>query len=156
MPEERIPVRVLCLGNDLIADDAVGCEAAVEIRRRLPDLDVVEASATGFYLIDDVIGAERLVVVDAVVTGKAAPGTIHIFGEGDIAVVPGTSPHYVGLFETLALARALDIGAPDEVVLVCIEIGDAVTIGGAMTDPVRRALPEVVDVVERLVSQPVG
>jgi hydrogenase maturation protease len=149
-------VRVLCLGNDLIADDGIGISAADLIRRRLPGIAVVEEAMSGLYLIDDVIGVDRLIVVDAVITGEAPPGTIHVLGEGDVAVVPGVSPHYVGLFETLDLVRALELDVPDEVTLVCIEIKDAVTIGGAMTDDVARALPEVVDVVADMVATSVA
>jgi hydrogenase maturation protease len=148
-------VRVLCLGNDLIADDAVGWAVAAELRSRVPGVDVIEEAATGLYLIDDVIGVDRLVVVDAVATGRAEPGTIHVFDETDIEVVPGTSPHYVGLFETLDLVRALGLVAPDEVVLVGVEIADAATIGGAMTDAVHRTLPRVVELVAEMVRVPV-
>ena len=152
VPERTDRVRVLCLGNDLIADDGIGITAAEVIRRRLPGVAVVEEAMSGLYLIEDVIGVDRLIVVDAVITGEAPPGTIHVLGEGDVAVVPGVSPHYVGLFETLELVRALELDAPDEVTLVCIEIKDAVTIGGAMTDDVLRALPGVVDIVADLVA----
>jgi Ni,Fe-hydrogenase maturation factor len=54
------------------------------------------------------------------------------------------------LFETLALGRALGLETPDEVVLVCVEVADALTIGGEMTAPVRAALPEVVEVAASL------
>jgi hydrogenase maturation protease len=147
---------VLCLGNDLIADDGVGISAAGEIRRRLPDVEVIEEAASGLYLLDVVIGVDQLVVVDAVMTGAVPPGTVHLIGETDVEVVPGISPHYVGLFETLDLARALDLGAPDEVSLVCVEVRDAVTIGGAMTGEVRRAIPEVVDVVAAVAADNVA
>ncbi|MGA9597239.1 MAG: hydrogenase maturation protease, partial [Acidimicrobiia bacterium] len=105
MPERTDRVRVLCLGNDLIADDGIGITAAELIRRRLPGVAVVEEAMSGLYLIEDVIGVDRLIVVDAVITGEAPPGTIHVLGECDVAVVPGVSPHYVGLFETLELVR---------------------------------------------------
>jgi hydrogenase maturation protease len=153
MPEDGpagAPVRILCLGNELIADDAIGYAAAAELRRRLPGTEVVEEFTSGFYLMDSVLGAERLVVVDAVVTGAGPPGTIHVFGEQDLAVPGGSSPHYVGLFETLDLARALGLDAPSEVILVCVEVSDVTTIGGPMTPPVRAALPDLVELVASL------
>jgi hydrogenase maturation protease len=142
---ERGTVRILCLGNDLVADDAVGYEAAAELRRRLRGVDVVESSTSGLYLLDEVVGVDRLVVVDAVVTGRAEPGTIHLFHPDDLEIVPGGSPHYVGLFETLELVRALGLDGPSTVVLVCVEVADTVTIGGGLSPAVRDALPELVD-----------
>jgi hydrogenase maturation protease len=144
-------VRVLCLGNDLVADDGIGLSAAAEIRRRLPGVEVVEEVLTGMYLIDQIIGVDRLIVVDAILTGDQPPGSVHVLHEGDVTIVPGVSPHYVGLFESLEIVHSLELGSPD-VTLVCVEVKDALTIGGAMSDEVRAAIPEVVAVVAGLVG----
>jgi hydrogenase maturation protease len=173
------PTRVLCLGNDLIADDALGVVAARWLCRRLagmgaplppgPALDsaatvrafdhpgvgpveVVETALTGMYLLEAVVGASRLIVVDTVVTGAAEPGTVLVLGEGDLAGAPGGSPHYTGLFETLDLARALGLEVPGEVVIVAVEAGDFLTVGGEMTAPVAAAVPVVVQRVLGLIE----
>jgi hydrogenase maturation protease len=91
------------------------------------------------------------VVVDAVRTGNADPGTIYVVGADDLPSVPGDAPHYVGLFETLALARALDLPVPGELVVVGVEPADLTTIGGAMNPAVRAALPDVLDRVEAFI-----
>ena len=174
------PVRVLCLGNDLIADDAVGIVAARGLCRRLAALgpprpvgpafdpaasarafghpragtvEVVETALTGMYLLEAVVGASRLIVVDAVVTGSAEPGTVAVLGEGDFAAVTwGGSPHYVGLFEALALARSLGLDVPGEVTIVAVEVADHLTVGGGMTTPVGAAVPAVVERVLALLD----
>ena len=46
------PIRILCLGNELLADDAFGLAAAEELRRRFPQMDVVFTTDSGFHLID--------------------------------------------------------------------------------------------------------
>ncbi|MHC4414595.1 MAG: hydrogenase maturation protease [Planctomycetota bacterium] len=148
---DHVPVRVLCLGNELLADDALGCVVADELRRRWPALDVVFTTETGFALIDYLQPCGLLVVVDAVRTGNADPGTIYVVGEDDLPAVPGDAPHYVGLFETLALARALDLPVPGELVVVGVEPADLTTIGGAMNPAVRAALPDVLDRVEAFI-----
>jgi hydrogenase maturation protease len=166
------PIRVLCLGNDLIADDAVGIVAARELARRLaaagapapagPAFDaaatarafdlpsagrveVLETALTGMYLLEAVVGASRLVVVDSVLSGTAEPGTVLDLAEADLDVPRGGSPHYIGLLEALDLARALGLAVPSEVAIVAIEVGDATTVGGAMTAPVAAAVPLVVE-----------
>ena len=144
---------MLCLGNDLLADDAFGCLAAEELRRRLPPAVEVEFTAeAGFGLVDLIEDAALLVVVDVVVTGKAAPGTVSVLRESDLTAAPGGSPHYVGLLEALALARASGLVAPDEVVFVVVEAADCLTIGGPMHPAVRAALPEVTDCVAQIVG----
>ncbi|MCU0478277.1 MAG: hydrogenase maturation protease [Chloroflexi bacterium] len=166
------PTRVLCLGNDLIADDALGIVAAHQLHDRLlvagtpsppaPPFDaavavraydlpgvgqveVVATALTGMYLLESVVGAARLIVLDTVVTGASDPGTVLELREADLAGPRGGSPHYIGLLETLDLARALGMEVPTDVVIVAVEAGDSVTVGGAMTPPVEAAVPVVVE-----------
>ena len=68
--------------------------------------------------------------------------------------VPGESPHYIGLFETLKLGRKLQLEVPQEVVIIAVEPADCLTVGGAMTPAVREAVPVVVNLVQRLANQP--
>jgi hydrogenase maturation protease len=149
---ERCFARLLCLGNDLLADDAFGYAAAEELRRRVPsDVAVVFTPNTGIGLIDHLGSAALLVVIDTLVTGSADPGTVYVLEEGDISAIPGGSPHYVGLFETLALGRKLEMEVPDRLVIVAVEAADNMTLGGDMHPAVRAALPAVVEQVEELV-----
>ncbi|MCB2223326.1 MAG: hydrogenase maturation protease [Actinobacteria bacterium] len=145
---------MLCLGNPLVADDAVGPAVAAELRSRLSDAEVVESSLAGLGLLDDLLDVDRLVVVDAVATGRAPAGATHVWAEDDIDASPGGWQHSLGLFEMLGLARALGLHAPRDVVLVGVEAGDLTNVGGPMTPPVGAAVPAVVGVVERLVADP--
>ncbi len=165
------PTRVLCLGNELISDDALGVVAARRLFRRLavagtpvpPGLsfdpavtvrafelprvglvEVVETALTGMYLLEAVVGASRLIVVDTIATGATEPGTVRELQESDLAGPRGGSPHYIGLLEALDLARALGLEVPADVVVVAVEVGDSMTVGGEMTRPVGAAVPVVV------------
>jgi hydrogenase maturation protease len=162
---------VLCLGNELISDDGLGIVAARSLFQRLalagtpmppgPSFDpavtvrafelprvgpveVVETALTGMYLLEAVVGASRLIVVDTVVTGTTDPGTVLELKESDLAGPRGGSPHYIGLLETLDVARALDLDVPADVVIIAVEAGDYKTVGGEMTAPVAAAVPVVV------------
>jgi hydrogenase maturation protease len=173
------PTRVLCLGNDLIADDALGIIAARWLCRRLAGLgaplppgpafdpaatirvfrhpragevEVVETALTGMYLLEAVVGAGRLIVVDTVVTGADPPGNVRVLAEGDLSGPPGGSPHYVGLFEALELARGLGLPTPGEVIVVAVEAEDYLTVGGRMTASVGAAVPRVVERVLALLE----
>lgn len=138
-------IRILCLGNDLLADDALGRAAAEQLAGSAgPDVDVVYAPSAGFALLDHVTGGgRRLVLIDAIHTGRAQPGTIHEFQGADLAGPPGSSPHYVGLHEVLQLARMLDLGAPDDVAVLAVETADELTVGGTMHPLVEAAIPRV-------------
>ncbi|MEE8192989.1 MAG: hydrogenase maturation protease [Gemmatimonadales bacterium] len=151
--DDSAPFRILCLGNDLLADDALGIVVADLLRTRLgDDCEVVATTETGFRLLDYLLHARRMIVVDTVMTGQAPPGTMYIVEEDDLRDTPGGSPHYVGLFEALAVGRMLQQPVPDEMVIVVVEGGDCRTVGGDMGAAVKDAVPRVVDLIERIVQ----
>jgi len=150
----RCETRFLCLGNDLLADDAFGLVVGEELRAFATDTtEIVESGESGFRLIDYLVGASRVVVIDTVQTGTADPGTLYTLTVDDLPrVANGVSPHYVGLSETLALARLLDLPVADELIVVAVEAADCISLGGDMTEKVRAAIPRVVDIAAAFIN----
>jgi hydrogenase maturation protease len=141
--------RLLCLGNDVLADDALGIRVAETLRAKMPDtIDVVPCMESGIRLIDHLIGVPRVVVIDTVQTGRVPPGTIMTVREEDVEYTPGTSAHYIGLFEALELGRRLELPVARDVLIIAVEAADCRTLGGAMNPAVERAIPEVIARVE--------
>lgn len=149
-------VRVLCLGNDLLADDAFGGVVAAQLARSAaPSTEVMFTANTGFGLIDFLLNTRRLVVVDTVQTGEMEPGSVLVLREGDVGSTAGGSPHYIGLFEALALARKLGLPAADEVVIVAVEAADCTTVGGRISPAVRAAVPDVLELLQDMTASDV-
>lgn len=117
-------VLVLGLGNPLLGDDGAGLAllALVEAAGPWPmNVRLVDGGTWGMSLLPDVLDAERLLVLDAVRTGRE-PGAV-VRGEDD--AVPRwyarpASPHQVDLHEVLAAAQLLG-GMPERLVVVGIE-----------------------------------
>jgi hydrogenase maturation protease len=149
-------LRILCLGNDLLADDAFGMVVAERLRRQWPSLDVVETPATGLDLIDYLQDTSRLIVIDSVQTSTSPPGTLYLLRDSDVKSLSGPSPHYIGLFETLALARKLLIPTPEEVTILAVEVADCTSLGGRMHPAVQAAVLAVVDLVGEIAQVPAG
>ncbi len=148
-PESReVTVRVLCLGNDLLADDSLGSVVAERIRQfASADVEVLSTPEAGFHLLDYVLNVHCLVVVDTVVTGTAPPGTIYAFQDHELKAVPGGSPHYIGLYETLNLARTLGLPVAEEVFFLAVEAANCSTLGGEMDPAVLAVIPALVSMV---------
>jgi hydrogenase maturation protease len=144
--------RILCLGNELLADDAFGLVAAQELRRRFPQMDVVFTSDSGFHLLDYLAEIELLVVVDSIQTGSVPPGTLYVLRSSDMKSPAGPSPHYVGLLETLQLAKELLLNVPKDVIILAVEAADCLTLGGKMHDAVESAVGLVADLVAEIVQ----
>ena len=151
-------IRVLGLGNEILADDALGILAARELAKSfLPDeVEVIESSESGLHLLDRVTNVTRLVVIDSVQTGRVAPGTILEVREQDVRAAPGASAHGTGLFDALALARKLGFPVPTEVVILAVEAADCLTLGGPMHPAVAAALPKVVEQAKALIAAPIA
>ena len=150
----EINTRVLCLGNELLADDSLGSVVAEHLRQFAPaDVEVLSTPEASFHLLDYVLNVHRLVVVDTVVTGTVPPGTIYAFHDHELKAAPGASPHYVGLHETLALARHLGLPVAKEVFFLAVEAADCSTLGGEITPAVLAAIPAVINMVRNMLRQ---
>jgi hydrogenase maturation protease len=135
---------VVGLGNDLLADDAVGVLAAKELETRLAGrADVVATSLHGVALLDVFLGYERAIVIDAIQTGERPVGSVVEIDTSTLRAVASPSPHYVGLPEMLELAEQLGLEFPRGIRVFAVEVADLWTIGGEMTAGVRGAISEV-------------
>ena len=148
--------RVLGLGNDLIADDAVGILAARELAAELAerdDVDVAETSVHGLALLELFLDYDQAIIIDAIATGRAPAGSVVQIDPATLDALEAPSPHFAGLPEMIALAKRLALPFPGRFAIFAVEVADLSTIGGAVTPAVRRAIPDVCDRVRRQLSQ---
>jgi hydrogenase maturation protease len=99
---------VVCIGNDLVADDGVGHAVYHVLASRLPaDTNLKLLGLGGMSLLEEFQGEKHLIVVDAVQLG-APPGTIHVM---DWSMIPSggshVSCHGIGIREAMAVSQKL-------------------------------------------------
>lgn len=143
---------VLGLGNPLMGDDGLGLAALARLRAEfeLPkEVDLVDGGTWGMNLLHLIEGAERLVLLDAILTGDL-PGTV-IFLERDELprfFAHKLSPHQIDLREVLALAEWRG-HLPRQLVSIGIQ-PLRVELGEMLSLPVANAMESL---VERTVAQ---
>jgi len=145
-------VLVLGLGNDILTDDAVGLHIVHIVRERLagqPDIEVKATTEMGLALLDEIVDRESLVLVDSVQTGKVPPGHIHEVGPEDLGKVFTTSPHFLGVGETLSLAKMLGLAMPRHIRIFAIEVTDPFTLSTRLTPAVEQAIASATDRVAK-------
>jgi hydrogenase maturation protease len=155
-PAAPAPILVLGLGNDILTDDAIGLRVVRALREHLdPDgpVQALEVEEMGLSLLDYIVGCQDLVLVDAIQTGEAAPGTLHELDGNILQTRRGGSPHFLGVGETLALGRLLGLAVPERVRIFAIEVADPYTLGTELTPALAAALPGVLAKVQAAVSQ---
>ena len=117
---------VVCIGNELVADDAVGYELFRVLEQMdLPPATRLEfAGVGGIALLDRLTGVEdAMIVIDAVQFG-APVGTIHCLSWDEVPASGNTaiSAHGIGLRETIEVGGMLcPERLPATILLVGIE-----------------------------------
>ena len=126
MSQQNDKFLIVCIGNDLVADDAVGHEVFLRLQHSvLPGMVRLEYAAVGgVALLDRLTGEEgSMIVVDAVQFG-ALPGTIHCIPWDELPVLHAgaLSGHDIGLKEMIEIGRLLyPEKLPHNIILVGIE-----------------------------------
>lgn len=141
------------IGSPILSDDGVG----VHVVRRLlegsprPGVDVIDVGTGGLALLDVVAGYDRLVLVDAAVTG-APPGTVHRFTGSDVTrTVHLGIGHEADLSTALALGKELmGLSMPRDVIVVAVEAADITTFSEELTPAVQAAIPAVLAAIDGL------
>lgn len=143
-------IAVIGIGNVLTRDDAIGPYVVRVLEARWtfpPDVAVYDAGTPGLDLTAYFADLEALVVVDAV-RAKGAPGELRLYSKQEIIEkkpILAMSPHEPGLRESLLNADFMGV-APKVVRLVGV-IPEAVEYKLGLSEPVRAALPKMVEQV---------
>ncbi len=152
-------VLLLGLGNDILTDDAIGLRVVRQLQAQLagyPGIDVRETTEMGLALLDFMTGYSAVVIVDSIQTGRAAPGTVHELDAAALKQLTGRTPHFLGVGETLALGRQLELPMPEQVTIFAIEVGDPFTLSTDMTPALESALPQIVDSIAAALRKLIG
>jgi hydrogenase maturation protease len=151
---------VLGLGNDLYGDDGVGVEVVRRLREEItgasadapfcdPERTVFEeCSLTGLALLDVITGYDRLVLVDTIKRPQPLTGRVSILRGEDLRAIPGPSPHYVSVPQTIEIGRRVGLRVPSDIVVVAVEARDMHRLGEGLTEEMSRALPAIAALVK--------
>ncbi len=143
---------VVGLGSPFLSDDSVGPRVIRLLAQQgMEGVRLVESYAGGLLLLEELTGAERAVIVDAVLDERRTPGEIVISGMAG-ASNNATCSHDCSLAETLALGRTLGMQLPpDELItLVGVVAADVTTVSEQLSEPVAAALDQVCQTVRGL------
>jgi hydrogenase maturation protease len=101
-------ILILGLGNTLRSDDGVGVRAVEMLKERyeIPDgTRVLDGGTRGMALLPDIEGVKKLVVVDAVSSGRQPGALTRQKGEEVLDMTDTICPHHDTPVELLMSAR---------------------------------------------------
>jgi len=140
---------VVGLGNPILSDDRAGLAAAQILEQLLqdqPDIDIVLETCGGLRLMELLVGYDRALILDAIVTG-GEPGTVHYLDSAAIASQRSASAHDVNLTTALMVGRQAGAHLPgdDAIHYIGIEAADIQTFGEQCTPAVSDAIPHAAE-----------
>ena len=137
---------IVGIGNRARGDDAAGLEVARRLMSHpLRGWEIRETDGEPTRLMEMWNGRERVIAVDAVVTGNAPVGTVHQWDASETQLPTlgnVSSSHALGLSEAIELARVLN-QLPPKVRVIGIE-GTSYEMSENISPAVEKAIGDVV------------
>ena len=153
---------VIGLGNPALTDDGVG----IKVARAMMNADapvlpagvvIEEAYAGGLRLMDAMVGYERAIIVDAMVSGDGAPGTVRRLCVSDLFATRNLAcSHDTNLSTALETGKMLGLTLPSEIIIWGINVKDVETFGEELTADVAKAVPVVVKEIFKEIKKEVA
>jgi len=156
---------VIGLGNPILGDDGLGWCVVKSVEQSYKELleaqpknhiganDQIQfeyLSLGGLSLMEHMVGFDRVILVDAITTGKDSIGTVHIC---DMDVFPNyavnhlSSAHDTTLHQALQIGKAMGAKTPDKIYVVTIEANITYEFSEDISQPILAAIPEAVKIV---------
>lgn len=138
-------ILVLGVGNILLHDEGIGVRVIEELQARYEfseNVEFFDGGTLGLRLLDPIVGADYLIVVDAVQNGEP-PGTLYRLDADHLnkRISFKSSIHQLDLVETLAYAEIL--GNRPTTVIIGIEPADISPWGLQLTQVVQSRMEEM-------------
>jgi len=151
-------ILVLGLGNDLHGDDGVGLRVVNLLKRAwlagarpaatTAAVDFEECCASGAALLEVLHGYDGVLIIDTIFKPEPVTGRVRILESMDIRDVPGPSPHYISVPQTLALGRRLGLKMPVTMKVVAVEAADLLQLKEGLSEEMRARLPAILEVAQ--------
>lgn len=145
--QKKYRALILCCGDMDRADDAIGPLCAAALQERKIPVRTIHGSTSEF--LEAMNEAQKVIVVDAIVTGQHRPGTLHRMRPSDPWFQPSaarSSAQGLGFAQAFRLAGALKC-MPETLVLLGLEAAEF-EWSATQSPEVDAALPTLVDAVE--------
>lgn len=139
------------MGNPVLTDDSVGLKIAQRVASLLASsngVSVRELYSGGINLMEALAGYDRALIVDAMCTPGAKPGTICSPTVNELFHTRNTcSTHDGNLGVALELGKLAGLRLPAEIRIWGVEAADVTSFGEQLTRDVEAAVPRVVEQV---------
>ena len=149
---------VIGLGNPILGDDGVGWQIAQQAQQRSdfpPDIEVDLLALGGISLMERLIGYEKAILIDSLVTHQNPIGSVLCF---PLSQLPNQALGHMGSSHDTTLQNALQVGRdlgaqlPDEITIVAVEAQEVFDFSEQLSPEIAAAVPKAVQTVINLLG----
>ncbi len=154
---------VLGLGNELYGDDAVGLHVIRKLREEfekpektakwLENVELEECSLSGLALLEVIVDYDTLIIIETLKKEKPLTGKIYLLEEKDLRHIPGPSPYYFSIPQSIELGKKLDLQVPSRIKIIAVEAKNQYNLGEGLTEEMTKAIPEIVREVKKALQE---
>jgi len=143
---------VLGIGNPIMRDDAVGIRVARMIQAKTPSrvhVQIKELSVSGFRLVEEMLGFDRVIIVDSYTGGATEPGRIREFTPDAFRdTVHPASPHGTNFATALEFFRNIKPHeVPKVIKIYTVDIERTQGFGEYLSPAVEAAAEKLVETI---------
>lgn len=143
---------VLGIGNPILGDDGIGFHIVQELAKEINDenIDVKDTSVNGLNLLGLIVGYDKLIVIDAIMTEDEKVGEIYRLKPRNSSETAWStiSLHHLNLATTIQIGKKLFLKEmPGEVIIFAIGAQEVTEVTGEITARVKEAIPRVINLV---------
>ena len=165
---------IVGLGNPILGDDGAGWQAAEQVRvclpqaglqqtnrptgaspENTPSIEVDCLALGGLSLMERLIGYDRAILIDTILTGQAPVGTLSVVPLESITQRKAghlSAAHDASLYEALEVGRTMGAHLPEQITVVAIEAEHVYDFSENLTPPVAAAIPQAVQAVLQILE----
>ncbi len=137
---------ILGVGNSILSDDGVGIEIARRLKEKRSELEVIETGESGIALLDIIVGYDKLIIIDSIITEKGRPGELYKLGVESLKPAASlSSSHGINIATAYEIGQGLHYEMPEYISIYAVEIEDNTTFGENCSPGVERRIPFIAE-----------
>jgi hydrogenase maturation protease len=150
-------ILILGVGNLLLSDEGVGVHVAQRMMHMElpPEVHVVEGGTDGFGLVNVILEADHMILIDAV-KGGGQPGSIYRFNIADCPPYPDlfkTSVHQISILEVINLSSL--IGSTPQTTIIGVE-PYSLDMGMELSPQIEAKIPRIIHMIREELAVSLG
>ena len=144
------------LGNPYRCDDAVGIKIVEQLKNVLDDprVTIRSGSIDGLSMLDEILGYEKVIIVDSIKTDHGTPGDIYRTTLDPVDISSSVSlSHGISFLTALRMGAQLGYDMPHTIELLTVEIADNESFSEECTESVKGKIPVLVEILKKATDE---